>query len=202
MVLPGDLWVAELSRERPGSTFRLLAGVPGEDRALELGEVRADDPVSAVRAMRNHPDIHDCDRLVADSERALVQYETDDQRLYEFLLSSELPPEFPLAVERGEMEFDLTADRAAFDAFGATLDAMGVEYDLLMAVHAAGDDGLLTDRQRECLLVAQRAGYFEVPRACTMADLADELGVDKSTVSETLRRATAQVVEQFLLDGS
>ncbi|MEF8899784.1 MAG: hypothetical protein V5A25_00975 [Halovenus sp.] len=35
--LPDHIWVAELSREFPRSTFNLLSGYGPEDRALELG---------------------------------------------------------------------------------------------------------------------------------------------------------------------
>jgi predicted DNA binding protein len=58
---------------------------------------------------------------------------------------------------------------------------------------------LLTDRQRECLRAALRAGYFEVPRECTLADVAEQMGVDKSTASETIRRGSARVLEWFLV---
>ena len=43
-------------------------------------------------------------------------------------------------------------------------------------------------------------GYFEVPRDCTLAEVADTLGVDTSTVSETIRRGTARVLEQFFVE--
>jgi predicted DNA binding protein len=199
MALPPDLWVVAVSTAFPDATFRLLAGVPKSDRALELGEVVADDPTAAAAAIRDHEDTLAYERLHADDERAITRYETTDQRLYEFLLGASLPPEFPLAVTDGEMEFDLTATREQFEQFGAALDASGLQYDLLMAVETEADGSVLTDRQRECLTVAQRRGYFEVPRDCTLADLADDLGVDKSTASETLRRGTARVLEQFLV---
>jgi predicted DNA binding protein len=59
-------------------------------------------------------------------------------------------------------------------------------------------DSLLTDRQREVLRAAVREGYFTVPRECTLAELSDSIGVDKSSVSETLRRAEARLVKWFL----
>jgi len=43
-----------------------------------------------------------------------------------------------------------------------------------------------------------REGYFEVPRDCTLAELADEIGVDKSTASGVLRRGEARVLKRFL----
>lgn len=137
--------------------------------------------------------------MLADDRRAITQYEAEEQRLYQFLWESSLPPEFPLDVENGAMEFDLTATQAQFEAFGEVLDSTGLQYELLTVVHTDDEESLLTERQRECLTVAQRRGYFDVPRECTLAELAEALDVDKSTASETIRRGTARVLEQFLV---
>lgn len=199
MALPGDVWVAEVSRSFPEATFRLLTGVPMGDRSLELGEVLAEDPEPAVEAVRSHPDVHEYELLYAGEGRAIAQYRASEQRLYEFLWDSSLPPEFPVVIEDGAMEFDLTATREQFEAFGAALDDTGFRYELLSVVQAEGDEDLLTDRQREFLEAALRRGYFAVPRDCTLAELAETLGVDKSTASETIRRGTERVVDRFLL---
>ncbi|RXK46889.1 helix-turn-helix domain-containing protein [Halorientalis pallida] len=198
IVLPADIWVADVSTSFPDATLRLLTGVPRGDHALELGEIRAENPGVVADAIRNHPDISNYEAVFADDRRAIGQYEAVEQGLYEFLWASSLPPEFPVVVEDGEMEFDLTATRDQFDAFGAVLDDSGREYDLLTVVHTEDDGDLLTERQQEFLRGAQRLGYFEVPRECTLAELATELGVDKSTASETIRRGTARVVAQYL----
>jgi len=200
MALSEDIWVAAVSTSFPNATLRLLTGVPMGDRALELGEVRADTPERVANAIRSHPDISEYEALYADDRRTIAHYEAVEQSLYEFLWASSLPPEFPIIVENGTMEFDLTATQEQFDAFGAALDARGHEYDLLSVVHTDEESTLLTERQQECLTVAQRLGYFEVPRECTLEELADALGVDKSSVSETIRRATARIVEQFLIE--
>jgi len=197
--LPEHIWVSDVSTAFPDATLRLLTGVPKGDRALELGEVRAENAAAVADAIRQHADITAYEPLYVDDRRSIAQYEADEQALYEFLWASSLPPEFPIVVENGEMEFDLTATRAQFETFGEVLDATGLQYDLLSVVHTDEEDTLLTERQRECLTVAQREGYFEVPRECTLAELAETLGVDKSTASETIRRGTARILSQFLV---
>lgn len=199
MTLAEDIWVTEVSTSFPDATLRLLTGVPKGDRALELDEVRAENADTVADTIRNHRDIVAYDQLFAGDRRVIAQYEADEKSLYEFLWESSLPPEFPIIVENGEMEFDLTATQDQFDAFGAALDERGRQYELLTLVHTDDQDGLLTDRQRECLTEAHRRGYFDVPRECTLADLADALEVDKSTASVTIRRGTARVVDQFLV---
>ena len=199
LALSEEIWVTEVSTSFPDATLRLLTGVPKGDRALELGEVRAADPAVVTDAIREHPDVSRYEQLYEDGSRAIGQYEADEKGLYEFLWSSSLPPEFPIVVEDGEMEFDLTATREGFEAFGAALDGTGRRYELLTLVHTDDRESLLTDRQREYLTVAHRLGYFDVPRECTLAELAETLGVDKSSASETIRRGTGRVVKQFLL---
>ena len=200
LTLPEEVWVAAVSRSFPRATLRLLTGVPRGDRALELGEVRAGNATQVAEAIRDHPDIVAYETVYAGEDRVIAGYEAIEQGLYEFLWSSSFPPEFPVVVENGAMEFELTATREGLETFGATLEEGDRPYELLSVVHTGGEagEGLLTERQRECLTVAHRRGYFAVPRDSTLAELADVLGVDKSTASETIRRATARVVDQFL----
>lgn len=57
----------------------------------------------------------------------------------------------------------------------------------------------LTDLQKEALRTAFETGYFEVPRDGTLVDLADELGVSDSAVSQRLRRGIANLVESTVV---
>lgn len=197
--LPEDMWISQVSTTFPDATFRLLTGAPTEDRVIEIGEIRADDPAGIEDVVQDHPDIVVYDRLHADDDCIVCRYEALEQRLYTFLGASSLPPEFPVLVGDGTMEFDVTGTRDQFDAIDAALAQSDSEYDLLSVVHTEEQDSLLTERQRECLLVALRMGYFEVPRHCTLEDVASELGVNKSSVSDTIRRGAGNIVRWFLI---
>lgn len=56
----------------------------------------------------------------------------------------------------------------------------------------------LTNRQREVLVAAHERGYFEVPRQATAEDVAEALDLDRSTVSEHLRRAERNLISTVL----
>jgi predicted DNA binding protein len=196
--LPEHLWVSELSRAFPRTAFTLLSGYKMGDHALELGEVVTDSPEEAVEAMRSHPKITAHELLESESERALTKYETPQTALYEFAERSGLPIEFPVTVRRGWYTFDLTGTREELDELQAVLEASPLSYELESLVTRTDTESLLTDRQREVLEAAVREGYFSVPRDCTLAELADSLGVDKSTVSTTLRRGESRLVTSFL----
>ena len=203
--LPEGYWVAEVSREFPEATFRLLSEVRTGDTAVELGEVVAEDPRVVSDAIEEHPHVVEYQRLEATDDRGLAKYETTDTGLYDFVKESSLPPEFPVVVREGWYEIDFTGTREEFDAFREGVEASGFEHELLSLVGAGGGESekgepndLLTERQREVLRTAVREGYFEVPRDCTLAELADEVGVDESTASGVLRRGEARVLKRFL----
>ena len=199
MALSDEIWPYEVSTSFPDTTLRLLTGVPKGDRALELGEARAQNPNTVSEVIRRHPDINGYDELYLDETRVIGQYRADEKSLYEFLWESSLPPEFPIIVENGEMEFAVTATQPQFEAFGATLDELGRQYELLSLVHTDDSDQLLTDRQREYLIAAHNHGYFDVPRDATLGEVADTLDVDPSSASETIRRAANRVITDFLM---
>jgi predicted DNA binding protein len=50
-------------------------------------------------------------------------------------------------------------------------------------------------RQREVLNLALERGYFEVPRDVTLAEIADEMDVTKTTASNHLRKAQGRLME-------
>jgi hypothetical protein len=196
--LPEHLWVAELSRRFPEAEFDLLSGFRVDGYAVELGEVVAETPDEIVDAMENHPAIRSHRVLESEPGRALTKYETPQTDLYEFAEASALPIEFPVEAANGWYRFDLTGTREELDELRETLEASPRPYELESLVTRTEPESLVTDRQREVLEAAVREGYFAVPRECTLAELSDALGADKSTVSEVLRRAEGRLVKWFL----
>ncbi|WP_433629498.1 helix-turn-helix domain-containing protein [Halomicrococcus sp. NG-SE-24] len=61
---------------------------------------------------------------------------------------------------------------------------------------------VLPGEERETLRVALEKGYFEVPRATTLVEIADELGRSDVEVSQQLRRGMGDVLrETTILKG-
>lgn len=56
----------------------------------------------------------------------------------------------------------------------------------------------LTTAQEEALTAALAAGYFEVPKAATAAEVADAIGISKSAFLERLRRGQRSLLSQTL----
>ncbi|HET7322986.1 MAG TPA: helix-turn-helix domain-containing protein [Halococcus sp.] len=60
----------------------------------------------------------------------------------------------------------------------------------------------LTDEQREALVAAFEAGYYDIPRNVTADDVADSLDISHQALSERFRRAYRHIVEtEFAVEG-
>lgn len=59
----------------------------------------------------------------------------------------------------------------------------------------------MTRPQQEALVAAFEAGYFEVPKRVTLAELAEAEGVSHQAMSERIRRGVHYLIEQTLVTG-
>ena len=62
----------------------------------------------------------------------------------------------------------------------------------------AGGQFGITPKQREALVAALEAGFYEVPPSATMTDVADAVGITQQSLSKRLRRAHGNVVSNVL----
>lgn len=60
------------------------------------------------------------------------------------------------------------------------------------------DAGPITPKQQEAFELAYRSGYYRRPREADLGDLARELEISRSAVSQRLRTAEARLVTEFL----
>ncbi|WP_408957630.1 helix-turn-helix domain-containing protein [Natrinema sp. 74] len=108
------------------------------------------------------------------------------------------------AIERIEVTADgwrqsgWFADRTAFTEFSSFWQQQcGFRLHRLTRDGAAESPGDgLSDRQREALRTAYEMGYFHIPRKTSLKAIAAELGISASSVSERLRRAQLQLIEE------
>ena len=99
---------------------------------------------------------------------------------------------------------DVVAALEATDAT-VTLDRLTQSGSDRRADPVVIDRERLTDRQREVLRTARRMGYFAYPREASADDVADAVGIARSTFAEHLaaaqRRVIGALVEECVPDG-
>jgi predicted DNA binding protein len=99
--------------------------------------------------------------------------------------------------------FELSEIAAIVDDLREYFDGVLVE-ELTQDHEDASDDPVvvdrdqLTSRQREILETAHEMGYFDYPKGANATDVADELGVARSTFTEHLAAAQTKLMDAIL----
>ena len=199
ITLPETTWIRTLSESYPDAEFRVLAALPADDdTGVGLVEVSAPDLPDVVGEMDDAEGVLRLELLEASAESALVEFETADPLLLLSVSESAVPLELPLTVQDGEAELDVTASRDSLSTLAGQLETFGMSFDVEYVRELSDSEHLLTDRQRRLLDVAVEEGYYDSPRDCTLTELAEEVGVAKSTASETLHRAEGKIIKQYV----
>ncbi len=97
----------------------------------------------------------------------------------------------------GEVRLNLRGPRAAIGRFISDLGMDGDKGALRSLQPATSTEEMLTQRQRDALLHAVTAGYFDVPRRVQLKHLADEMDMSEGALSELLRRAEGRVLRRL-----
>lgn len=111
-------------------------------------------------------------------------------------------PDSPLFLSQERALFGFLGDRKAIDVIIRLLRF----FDLVKSVSFPGGPAdnqdilpSLTDRQRQVVSLAKDLGYYEYPRRISTAELAERLGLRKTTLIEHLRKAENKVVSSLFV---
>jgi predicted DNA binding protein len=198
--VPESIWVGDLTRSHDDATIRVLAAVADGAGGTGLAKVTAHDLVAFLEDMEAHPDVSGIELFKHTAEEALVQFETAEPLLLSVARGSRVPLEMPFEIREGEATWELTAPREKLSRLCRQLDEAGVPYTVEEIREEIQSERLLTDRQWEVVETAVELGYYDTPRGASLTDLADELGVAKSTCSETLHRAEGTIVKRYVAE--
>lgn len=196
--VPDRVWIGDLSRRYPDTVFRILAAYPGEESGVAMVEVESTDAAAVIRDLEAFEEVAQLDLLRAFDEEVLLQLETTEPVLLVPLQASGAMLDLPFEVQDGEVSWQVTTTRERLSTLGDQLETLGIEFEVESVARQVEPDRLLTDRQETLVHTAVDAGYYEVPRTCTLTDVADAAGIAKSTASETLHRAEEAIVKDFV----
>jgi len=198
LTIPEGVWVGDLSRRYEGAQFRILAALTDEGAGVGLAEITSEALDAVLEEMRGTEDIVTVDVLQRRETTALVQFETSTPVLLFPVRDSGVPLEMPFDIVGGEATWEITAPRERLSALGEQLSQFGISFTVEEIRQRIEDSQLLTDKQSDLVEAAVERGYYDTPRTCSLTELADELGMAKSTCSETLHRAEGKVIKQFV----
>lgn len=192
-----ETWIHAVSTAHPETTITVLAAMPTGETGTGLIRVTGD--AAGVSAdMKRQEGITSLSVLDASDGEALIQFDTIEPMVLLAAEEAGLPIEPPVRIRKGEATLDVTAPHERLSALGDQLETFGMDYTVEHVYDSFDPETLLTDRQRRALTTAVERGYYDTPRECTLTDLAAELDVAKSTLSEVLHRAEGTVLKRIV----
>ena len=198
--MPPDSWIADVTSSYPSTDFRVLTVLVDEGSGHAVLEVETTEPGAILKSLQSRPELITVDLLSVDSVRGVFQIETRETTILEPFLSAGVPLETPIYITDGTAIWEFRTSQDRLSTLSTLLQNSPLEYsvDRIGNGDAKPKNGPgLTARQAEVFEAAHRAGYFEIPREATVQDVAEQTSVNKSTASETLRRAVRNLVEWY-----
>lgn len=181
------------------------------DREVKLVCWARGDDVSAFEtALGRDPTVMDYTRLTEIEDRPLYRITLAEPSRRNWVYS--VLVNYDIVVLNSTVTAEVQSLLARFpsrEAVVALRDAceendIGFRLEQLYREEAAANDGGVegrygvTDAQREALLHALRAGYFDVPRGTKLETMATELGISTQALSTRLRRGQTNLLRSTL----
>ncbi|MDZ7688908.1 MAG: helix-turn-helix domain-containing protein [Halobacteriales archaeon] len=196
--IPEGIWVRDVSTAHPDAVFRVLSALAGDDYGVGIIEIEGNDALTDIlEEMDEHPTLADTEVLWENGEEALLQIRTHTPLILREAYSSGVPVEMPFEITDGTGTWELTVQRENLSRLSEKFDSAGIHHRIEY-VRDLESEKVLTEKQREVAEKAREMGYYDTPREASLSEVADELGVAKSTCSEILHRAEEKVMKKFL----
>lgn len=207
--------VAEVQLSGPPITLpQAAAAVPNVTLDIESCQVNADHAVWYIWARGPDLDsVADAFRDLPNTEDVGTVSERDGERLYWISMSSRLEDPLCGAFREGMFRSGqvrphclhvtgAVSGRRFFLEIVDFLKTNDVQVSVLGLHHDVRERSpqSLTDNQLAALKTAHEMGYFEEGTAVTQEEVAAELGISRSALSERLRRAQRRLVEDHVVE--
>lgn len=202
VTIPDRLWIGELSRRHPDATIEILTAFPKDEGGVALAEIASPDVDEMAAEMRDYDSVVEIEFLERGPETGLVEFETSDPVLLLPLSEAGTPLELPFSIDDGIVSWEITASRDRLSTLADQLREFGIQFEVRSVQQEVETEQLLTPKQLSLLEAAVEHGYYDTPRDCTLTQLADEVGIAKSTCSETLHRAEEKVIKEFIEEAA
>lgn len=191
-------------REEPSVTRKHIhyLNILEEDTFVTLYEVQG-NLERAIEILEERPDVYNVD---AAGERdgfifAHLEAAEPDLALTKILDQKEILIEYPIVYTKQGVEIKLAGTSEAIqEATSEISERVHTELvnrgEFRPTIEQLQET--LTSRQQEVLELAVAMGYFEFPRETNYEEIAEELGVNQSTVAEHIQRIEAKILTQFV----
>lgn len=206
--IPADQFAfADVLEVRRGVQIRLESMIPTGDAVVPYFWVQSEDADAVEDALRESTLVNNV-RAVDETESETlfrVEWSLEINGLIDIVDDSEA------VILEAEGLGDVWSFRMRFpeqenlSEFYETCVAHGITPELEEINNLLGtpsNEFGVTDAQREALLVALEAGYFEVPRRVTLVELAGQFDISDTALSQRIRRGLTTLISATMLQQS
>lgn len=191
--LPEGHWSGDVSRQRPEAVLRIEETMPlGRGR----GAARISSTVEIESELSNHSGVDEVRKL--GEGRYAVDIAQGGGGFIKPIREVGVIPHSPFEVRDGWVDWIIECSAENSRRLVQLLREEEIPYRVV-STRAAGAR-LLTPRQRIVFDAAMHEGYWETPRRITLTNLAENIGVSKSTLSVQLHRIEGMVFNTYADD--
>lgn len=198
---PGEIWIDDTLIATQEATH--YANLLDDGTAVAIVQFRGDaNRLATIEA--EDPEIISFTVTGGETWLAYMHYEPDEieRIIYEVIDTEAISIDWPVRDTADGVQVTLFGEDTALQQMIA-----GIPDELDLRLERAGEfqpqmndpAAHLTDRQKEIVRAAIKAGYYDIPRGTTQRDLATELGLSQRTIGEHLQRAEAKIIQSVII---
>ena len=195
--VPEEKWLAKVNTQFPELIFNIMSKfLIDEHTGLTLFQIKGrsiEQFLLDFKALLK-PEAYQI--LHKGPEILIVNVKISDPWILNALVKTQLLVTYPISVKEGMLKINAITERSKVDFFLEELDKKKIDY-VLERIGYYHQAAILTPRQKEILQKVYTAGYFEIPRARSLSELAEELKISSSALSELLRRISKRLAENY-----
>jgi len=198
LTLPEGGWLGTLSREWPAATVELLTAIRGERGSVGVLWITSPNVKRVLDAVADLAAVTERSVFHRTTGEAAVGFDADQLLPFDAASEAGVPVDPPVEISDGDATVDVIGLPGRISALGQVLDARSIAYRIAFLSEDVSIRTRLTQKQRTLVLEAIDRGYYDTPRTCSLTELAEAMGLAKSTISETLHRAEEVLVKEGL----
>jgi len=200
--IPQDKWLFKFNQKYPELNFNILSKFLIDDKTgLTLFQINGPSVTQFLKDFKDESNRFSSQILFEGEGLVILNVKVVDPWILNILVKTELLIVYPILVKEGIIRIEAITERFKVDHFMTGLEKKGIRA-VIKSIGYYDKSTLLTQRQHEILTLANKNGYFEIPRKITLSEFATTIRISKSALSETMRRIYKRLAENFLQTSS
>lgn len=193
---------ADISVEFPDTEFKIFATIPTDNNLIEIVEITTSNGDALINHFENTSEVRSYEVIHSDNQTLVIQFIIPVSETYDTIRKAKIIPQYPISLRNGWFSKTLTASHERLSAYMSELEAAGIPSQIVSLTQTHDSHEVLTDRQWEFITEAIEQGYYDIPRDCTLAELAEKLDINRSAASKLRHRVESRIISEFVAEAA